>query len=86
VAAATSEVLRLAAVEVVAPVWLAEGSVVEATVLLFSLVVEVVGSAGGVVLVEPDVEPVAATEPVAEVVELSGVVVEVELLFGWLDA
>lgn len=84
VAAATSEVLRLASVDVVAPVLLVEslvapivalvvelleGSVEEAMVLLFSLVLEVVGSAGDVVLVELDVEPVAATEPVADVVD-----------------
>lgn len=83
-AAATSEVLRLASVDVVAPVLLVEslvapivalvvelleGSVEEAMVLLFSLVLEVVGSAGDVVLVELDVEPVAATEPVADVVD-----------------
>ncbi len=68
VAAATSEVLRLASVDVVAPVLLVEslvapivalevelvdGSVVAATAFLFSLVVELVGSAGvGVVVVE----------------------------------
>ena len=61
VAAATSEVLRLASVDVVAPVLLVEslvapivalevelvdGSVVAATAFLFSLVVELVGSAG----------------------------------------
>lgn len=91
--------LRLASVEVVAPVLLVEslvapivalvverveGSVVEATVLLFSLVVEVAGSAGEVVLVELEVEPVAATEPVAEVLVVSGV--DVELVLGWLEA